>query len=43
MKLTRAVPHIRLYAANDSKMATLDALAGEYNNQTFVSLARIAR
>jgi hypothetical protein len=30
MKLTRAVPHIRLYATNDSKMATLDSLAGEY-------------
>jgi hypothetical protein len=30
MKLTRAVPHIRLYAINDSKMATLDTLAGEY-------------
>ncbi len=30
MKLTRAVPHIRLYATNDSKMATLDTLAGEY-------------
>src|SRR5215472_11157926 len=30
MQLTRAVPHIRLYATNDSKMATLDTLAGEY-------------
>src|SRR5690242_295727 len=30
MKLTRAVPHIRLYATNDSKLATLDTLAGEY-------------
>jgi hypothetical protein len=30
MKLTRAVPHIRLYATNDSKMAVLDTLAGEY-------------
>jgi hypothetical protein len=30
MKLTRAVPHIRLSAPNDSKMATLDTLAGEY-------------
>jgi hypothetical protein len=30
MKLTRAVPHIRLYATNDSKMSSLDSLAGEY-------------
>ncbi len=30
MKLTRAVPHIRLYAANENKMATLDTLAGAY-------------
>ncbi len=30
MKLTGAVPHIRLYATNDSKMAILDTLAGEY-------------
>ncbi len=30
MKLTRAVPHIRLYATNDRKMAALDTLAGEY-------------
>jgi hypothetical protein len=30
MKLTRAVPHIRLYAINDSKMAALDALSLEY-------------
>ena len=30
MKLTRAVPHIRLYATNDSKMRALDTLAGEY-------------
>jgi hypothetical protein len=30
MKLTRAVPHIRLYAAHDSKMATLDTLAHSY-------------
>src|SRR5215470_11701655 len=30
MQVTRAVPHIRMYATNDSKMATLDTLAGEY-------------
>jgi hypothetical protein len=30
MKLTRAVTHIRLCAANHAKVATLDALAAEY-------------
>jgi len=29
MKLTRAVTHIHLCAANDAKVATLDALAAE--------------
>ena len=30
MKLTSAVTHIRLCAANDSKVAMLDAVAAEY-------------
>jgi hypothetical protein len=30
MLLTRAIPHIRLYASNDSKLAALDDLAAEY-------------
>ena len=30
MRLTRAVTHIRLCAANDAKVAALDALAAEY-------------
>jgi hypothetical protein len=30
MRLTRAVTHIRLYAANHAKIAALDALATEY-------------
>ncbi len=30
MRLTRAVPHIRLCAANHAKIAALDALAMEY-------------
>jgi hypothetical protein len=32
MKLTHAVTHIRLCAANDAKVAALDSLATEYKS-----------